>query len=327
MRTRGETAGEMRAYVLKRLALAAPTILGAITLVFFAMHLAPGDPVSLFIPPDLPPDKSEELQRQVNAKYGFDKPIYVQYVDYVGKLARFDFGTSLREGRSVTADLKRRIPHTLRLGLVSLALSSLIGISVGVISAVYRGRWIDNVSMLVALFGVSVPSFWLALMLILLFSVRMPILPPSGLGGAFLSRDGLSHMVLPVLVLGLGGAGGLARYTRSSMLEVINDDYVRTARAKGVTERVVILRHALRNALIPIVTLLGLSFGYILSGTVIVETVFAWPGIGRYLIDGVNGRDFPVVQATVLLIAIGFVFSNLITDLLLAYIDPRIRFS
>ena len=218
------------------------------------------------------------------------------------------------------------MPHTLRLGLASLAVSALLGITVGVISAIYRGRWVDHLSMVGALFGVSIPSFWLALMLILLFAVRLQWLPPSGLGDTTLSWDGLKHMVLPVLVLGLGGAGGLARYTRSSMLEVINRDYVRTARAKGLNERVTILRHALRNALIPVVTILGLNFGFMLSGAVIVETVFAWPGIGRYLIDGVNGRDFPVVQATVLLIAIGFVVGNLITDLLLVYIDPRIRF-
>jgi ABC-type dipeptide/oligopeptide/nickel transport system permease component len=163
-------------------------------------------------------------------------------------------------------------------------------------------------------------------MLILLFSVQLGWLPPSGLGGSVTSRDGISHLVLPVLVLALGSAGGLARYMRSSMLEVINQDYVRTARAKGAAEPIVILRHALRNALIPVVTILGLNFGFILSGAVIVERIFAWPGIGRYLIDGVNGRDFPVVQATVLLIAIGFVFGNLITDVLLVYIDPRIRY-
>jgi peptide/nickel transport system permease protein/oligopeptide transport system permease protein len=180
--------------------------------------------------------------------------------------------------------------------------------------------------MFLALLGVSMPSFWLALTLMLLFSVRLPWLPPSGLGGSAFSWDGIRHLILPVTVLTLGTAGGLARYTRSAMLEVINNDYVRTARAKGLADRVVIVRHALRNALIPIITILGLNFGFILSGAVIVETVFAWPGLGRYLVDGVNGRDFPVVQATVLLIAIGFVFGNLLTDLLLVYVDPRIRF-
>jgi peptide/nickel transport system permease protein len=316
----------MQQYIIKRLLLAVPTVFGAITLVFFAMHLAPGDPASLFIPPDLPPAESDELIKRINEKYGFDDPIYVQYYDYLRKLARFDLGESLREGSSVRDNLERKIPHTLRLGLVALAVSSVIGIGVGVVSAIYRGSLIDHLAMFLALLGVSMPSFWLALTLMLLFSVRVPWLPPSGLGGSILTWEGIRHLILPVTVLTLGTAGGLARYTRSAMLEVINNDYVRTARAKGLAARVVIVRHALRNALIPIVTILGLNFGFILSGAVVVETVFAWPGLGRYLIDGVNGRDFPVVQATVLLISIGFVVGNLLTDLLLVYIDPRIRF-
>ena len=315
----------MQQYILKRVLLAIPTVFGAVTLVFFAMQLAPGDPSSLFIPPDLPPDRSAELEKRVNEKYGFDDPIYVQYVRYLQKLVRFDLGESLRERTSVLDDLKSRLPHTLRLGLISLAISSALGISLGVISAIHRGTWLDNVTISLALLGVSIPSFWLALNLILLFSLRLPWLPPSGLGDSPWSWDGIKHMILPVTVLALGSAGGLARYTRSAMLEVINQDYVRTARAKGLATTTVIVRHALRNAWIPIVTLLGLNFGFVLSGAVIVETVFAWPGIGRYLILGVQGRDFPVVQATVLLISIGFVFGNLLTDLMLVYIDPRIR--
>ncbi len=316
----------MQRYIAKRLLLAIPTVLGAITLVFLAMQLAPGDPVALFIPPDLPPAETAELERLINEKYGFDDPLPVQYFSYLGQVARFDLGESLRQGTSVADDLRRRIPHTLRLGIAALTLSTVIGISAGVISAIRRGTWIDNVVMFVALLGVSMPSFWLALTLILIFAVQFQILPPSGLGESPWSMDGLRHMVLPVLVLALGSAGSLARYTRSAMLEVINLDYVRTARAKGLSGRFVVMRHAFRNALIPIITILGLNFGFILSGAVIVETVFAWPGIGRYLIEGINGRDFPVVQATVLLIAVGFVIGNLITDVMLAAIDPRIRF-
>lgn len=316
----------MQRYIAKRLVLAVPTVLGAITLVFIAIQLAPGDPVALFIPPDLPPADTAQLEQLINDKYGFDDPLPVQYVKYLQQLAQFDLGESLRQGTSVADDLRRRLPHTLRLGLAALALSTVIGVSAGVISAVRRGTWLDNAVMLVALLGVSMPSFWLALTLILLFAVQVQWLPPSGLGDAPWSLDGLRHMILPVLVLALGSGGSLARYTRSAMLEVINRDFVRTARAKGLSDRVVTIRHALRTALIPIITILGLNFGFILSGAVIVETVFAWPGIGRYLIDGINGRDFPVVQATVLLIAIGFVIGNLITDLLLAAADPRIRF-
>jgi ABC-type dipeptide/oligopeptide/nickel transport system permease component len=316
----------MQQYILKRLLLAIPTVFGAVTLVFFAMQAAPGNPIALFIPPDLPPTRTAEIEARINEKYGFDDPIHVQYVRYLKNLVKLDLGESLREKSFVKTDLERRIPHTLRLGLAAFIVSTALGIGIGVISAIYRGTIIDNVAMFVALVGVSVPSFWLALTMILLFSVRLPWLPPSGLGDEPYSIDGVRHTIMPVIVLALGSSGSLARYTRSSMLEVINDDYVRTARAKGLANRVVIIRHAFRNALIPIITILGLSFGFILSGAVVVETVFAWPGIGRYLIDGVNGRDFPVVQATVLLIAISFVIANLVTDLLLVYIDPRIRF-
>lgn len=316
----------MQQYILRRLLLAIPTVFGAISLVFFSMQMAPGDPTSLFIPPDLPPAQTDELIERVNEKYGFDDPLYVQYVRYMKSLVQFDLGDSLREKTSVERDLRKRLPHTLRLGISAFVLSTIIGVTVGVLSAIRRGTVIDHTFMFLALLGVSMPSFWLALMLILLFSVRLPWLPPSGLGDDPYSWSGIKHTIMPVLVLSLASAGTLARYTRSSMLEVINNDYVRTARAKGVSNRVVIMRHALRNALIPIVTVSGLSFGFIFSGAVIIETVFAWPGIGRYLVDGVNGRDFPVVQAAVLVIAISFVVVNLLTDLLLVVIDPRIRF-
>lgn len=317
----------MLPYIIRRVLLAIPTIFGAVTLVFFAMQLAPGDPTSLFIPPDLPPADTEKLIQEINAKYGFDDPIHVQYFNYLEKLVRLDLGDSLREGTPVGENILRRLPHTLRLGLTSLAVAAVIGIGLGIVAAVNRGKFLDNLTMFLALLGVSMPTFWMGLTLILIFAVRFSWLPPSGLAESPWSMDGIKHMILPVTVLALSSAGGLARYTRSAMLEVINQDYVRTARAKGVAERGVIFRHAFRNALVPIVTILGLNFGSVLSGAVIVETVFAWPGIGRYLIDGVNGRDFPVVQATVLLIAIGFVFGNLLTDILLVYVDPRIRFT
>jgi peptide/nickel transport system permease protein len=313
-------------YIFRRLSLAIPTILGAVTLVFFAMQLAPGDPASLFIPPDLPPGDSAALRERINDKYGFDDPLPVQYLRYLENLATFDLGQSLRQSTFVSDDLAQRLPYTLRLGLLALALSTVLGIVIGVVSAIFRGRWIDQALMFVALLGVSIPSYWLAFTMILFFSIQVSWLPPSGPADDPYSWDGLRHLAMPVTVLALGSAGALARYTRSAMLDVINRDYVRTARAKGLRERAVLLRHAFRNALVPIVTILGLNFGFVLSGAVIVETVFALPGIGRYLIDGVNGRDFPVVQATVLLIATGFVFGNLLTDILLAYLDPRIRY-
>lgn len=316
----------MGTYIVKRLLLAVPTVFGAVTLVFFAMQLAPGDPVALFIPPDLSGGASEELVAEIRARYGFDKPLYVQYADYLQRTVRLDFGTSLRQRTNVGEELVSRIWNTAQLGGLALLMSAVLGITLGAISAVKRGSWIDNLSMFGALFGIAMPSFWLALMLILVFALYWPILPASGFGGNLFSLDGAKHAVLPVVTLGLTGAGSLARYTRSSMLEVINKDYVRTARAKGLSENLVIVRHALRNALIPIIVLLGISFGNILSGAVIVETVFGWPGVGRYLVSGINGRDFPVVQATALVIAISFVLVNLLSDVLMAYVDPRIRY-
>ncbi|HEV2528175.1 MAG TPA: ABC transporter permease [Thermomicrobiales bacterium] len=316
----------MQRYILKRLSLAIPTILGAVTLVFFAMQLAPGDPASLFIPPDLPPADSAALEQRINEKYGFNDPLPAQYVRYLTNLATLDLGESLRQRTLVGDDLMDRLPYTLRLGVLALLVSAIIGIAIGVASAVFRGTWIDNILMFIALLGVSIPSYWLAFSLILLLSIQVNWLPPSGPAEDPYSWDGVKHLIMPVTVLALGSAGALARYTRASMLDVINRDFVRTARAKGLRERSVLMRHAFRNALVPVVTILGLNFGFVLSGAVIVETVFALPGIGRYLVDGVNGRDFPVVQATVLLIATGFVFGNLLTDILLAYLDPRIRF-
>jgi peptide/nickel transport system permease protein len=301
-------------------------VFGAVTLVFFSMHLAPGDPVNLFLPPDLPGAASEELIEETRARYGFDQPVYVQYFRYLERTVRLDFGTSLRQRTNVASDLQRRTMNTLELGLVSLAVSAIVGITLGVIAAVRRGTWIDNATMFGALFGIAMPNFWMALMLILVFALWIPILPPSGFGGTIFSAEGAKYAVLPVVTLGLSGAGIFARYTRSSMLEIINKDYVRTARAKGLTETMVVVRHALRNVWIPVITLFALSFGNILSGTVIVETVFGWPGIGRYLVSGINGRDFPVVQGTVLVIAVGFVLANLIADILVAYVDPRVRY-
>ena len=316
----------MQRYIMMRLSLAVPTILGAVTLVFFAMQLAPGDPASLFIPPDLPPADSAALEKRINDKYGFDDPLPVQYGRYLANLATFDLGESLREGTLISNDLKARFPHTLRLGIGAMIVSTLLGITIGLISAIFRGTWLDRIMMLIALIGVSIPSYWLAFSLILLLSIQVAWLPPSGLGQDPTSWDGLRHLIMPVLVLSLGTAGALARYTRASMLDVINRDYIRTARAKGVRERTVMLGHAFRNALVPVVTILGLNIGFLLSGAVIVESVFALPGVGRYLVDGVNGRDFPVVQAAVLMIATIFVLGNLLTDILIAYLDPRIRY-
>ncbi len=310
----------MRNYIVKRLLLAIPTILGAITLVWFGMQAAPGGPAVMFVPPDFQGTEAAEYLAKINEKYGFNDPLPIQYLRYMRNTLQLDFGTSLRTLRPVTDDLARRVPNTARLGLAAFLLAAALGISIGVLAAIKRGTWMDNILMVFALAGVAMPNFWFAYVLILVFALYVQVLPPSGLGGA-------KHMIMPTIVLGYTSAGYLARYVRSSMLEVINNDYVRTARAKGLSERNVILKHALRNGLLPVVNVLGINLAFILGGSVIVETVFAWPGVGLYLIDGVNGRDFPVVQGAVLLIATSVVLVNLFTDVMLVYVDPRIRYA
>ncbi len=309
----------MHKYIVRRLLLAIPTILGAITLVWFAMQAAPGDPALMFVPPDFQGEDAEAYLEKINEKYGFNDPLPLQYLRYMGNTLRFDFGTSLRTLRPVSEDLVRRVPNSVRLGVAAFLLAMAIGIPLGVLAAIKRGTWVDSALMVFALVGVSMPSFWFAYVLILLFGLYIPILPPSGLGG-------VKHMILPTFVLGYGSAGSLTRYVRSSMLEVINQDFVRTARSKGVSERNVLIKHALRNGLLPVVNVLGINLAFILAGSIIIESVFAWPGVGLYLFDGVQGRDFPVVQGACLLIAASVVLVNLLTDVMLVLVDPRIRF-
>lgn len=316
----------MSTYLLKRLLMVVPTVWGAVTLVFLAIHLAPGDPIQLYIPPDFPVNASPERVAELRARLGLDRPLLEQYTSFLSGVVRGDLGTSLQHRNSVAQGLLERLPNTLQLGILSLAIAVALGVTVGIVSAVRRGTWLDNVAMTLALFGVSIPNFWLGMLLMQLVGLHWPILPPSGFGGSIFTAEGLRYALLPAITIGISGAGGLARYTRSSMLDVLNEDYVRTARSKGLSERLVVYKHALRNALIPIITLLGLSFGSMLSGAVIVETVFGWPGVGRYLVTGISNRDFPVVQGAVLVIAVGFVLANLITDLVYGLVDPRIRY-
>jgi peptide/nickel transport system permease protein len=316
----------VKSYLIKRLLMVIPTVFGAVTLVFLAIHLAPGDPIALYIPPDFPVNATPERVAELRARVGLDRPLHVQYVSFIAGVFRGDLGTSLQHRNSVAEGLLDRLPNTLQLGVLSLAIAVVLGVTVGVVSAIRRGTWLDNVAMTLALFGVSIPNFWLGMLLMQLVGLHWPILPPSGFGGSIFTAEGLRYALLPAITIGISGAGGLARYTRSSMLDVLNEDYVRTARSKGLSERRVVYKHALRNALIPIITLLGLSFGSMLSGAVIVETVFGWPGLGRYLVTGISNRDFPVVQGVVLVIAVGFVLANLITDVVYGFVDPRIRY-
>ena len=305
--------------------LAVPTILGVVTAVFLLIRLVPGDVVTymLGLEGSLPQGRVEDLKRL----FGVDRPLHVQYADYVGNVVRGNLGKSLRTGRPVGPELARRFPVTIQLALMGLLAAIAIGVPIGILAALRRGRLADYLATTFVLIGLSVPSFWLAILLILFFALRLGWLPPTGFIslGESLSEN-LRHMLLPALSLGLILAAASTRIVRSSLLEVLERQYIRTARAKGLRESAVVLRHALRNALIPVVTVIGLQFGTLLGGTVIIEQIFSLPGIGRYALEGINLRDYPVVQGAVLAIALAFVLVNLFVDLCYGFIDPRIRY-
>jgi peptide/nickel transport system permease protein/oligopeptide transport system permease protein len=280
------------------------------------MRAVPGDPARLIAGPEATQAELEAVRRE----WGLDAPLPVQYLQYLGRVARGDLGESIRSRRPVTAELAARFPNTLRLALASLLIMTVLGVSVGILAATHQNTFLDYTSMTVALVGISMPIFWLGLMLMLLFSLYLGWLPATG-------KDGPMHLVLPAITLGTALTAVVARITRASMLEVLRQDYIRTARAKGLSERVVVWAHALRNALIPTVTVVGLNFGGLLSGAVLTETVFAWPGIGRLIVDAIEMRDYPVVQGAVLLVAVTYSLVNLIVDVAYAFIDPRIRYA
>ncbi len=327
----------MTRYLLRRLLGAIPLVLGVATVVFFVIQLAPGDPANLVLSPGM----DEAVIEQTRENLGLNDPLPVQYVKWLGSLAQGDLGYSLNQRRPVAAVIGDALPNTLLLSALALGIAFLVGIGVGVVQAVRPYSVPDSVLSVVALFFYSMPSFWLALMLILVFSYlarnvwELPIwFPSSGIRSSDFDLmspgeqlvDRVRHMVLPVTALWLVLAAGVARYTRGSLLEVVGQDYVRTARAKGLPERTVILKHALRNALIPVVTLLGLYLPVLFSGTVFIETIFAWPGMGKTIFDAIGARDYPVVMASSLIFAGMVVVGNLIADLLYALVDPRIRY-
>lgn len=298
----------------RRLLLLVPTVLGVLTLVFFLVHLIPGDPVELML--------GETAARadlaQLRADLGLDRPLGEQYARFLGGLAHGDLGRSFFYRKPVAAVIGGALPSTALLALAALVVALLIALPIGILAAVHRDRLTDRLAMIGSLLGVSMPNFWLGPLLIILFSFRLGWLPVSG-------REGPASLVLPALTLGFALAAILARMTRASMLDVLGEDYLRTARAKGVSERVVILRHALRNALLPVVTIVGLQFGALLSGAVITENVFAWPGVGTLLIQAITARDYPLVQGCVLVISLSYVLVNFLTDVLYSLIDPRVR--
>ncbi len=306
----------MAQYVARRLLALIPILLGVSIVVFLMMRLVPGDPARQALGAEATGDEVQLLRHQ----WGLDQPLPIQYVYWLGRAVQGDFGRSTVSRVPVTQEILTRLPATLELAVASMLISIVLGLSFGVVAAVRHDTLFDRLSMIAALVGVCTPSFWLGLMLLLLFAVSLQWLPAFGGGD-------LKHMILPALTLGVGASAIIARVTRSSMLEVLGEDYVRTARAKGLVERQVILAHALKNAFIPIITILGLEFGGLLSGAIIAESVFAYPGLGLLLVNSINNRDFPVVQGALLLFAVQFVLVNLVVDVLYAWINPRITYS
>ena len=307
----------MDKYVLRRVIIIFPTTLAVVTLVFLILHLAPGDPARIGLGQVA---TSEDIER-AQAQLGLDKPLLVQYGLFLVRMVRGDLGTSFITHEPVAGLILSRLPVTLQLTFMAMLLSTIVGVTAGIISAVRRNTVYDYLTLTAAVIGYCTPNFWLALLLILVFSVNLRWLPSLGKQ----SLD-LKYMILPTLSLSAPLIAIIARLTRAGMLEVINSDYVRTARAKGLAERAVITRHALRNSLIPVVTVLGLQLGSLLGGTVVVETIFSWPGIGWLLFSGISQRDYPVVQGVVLFYSVVFMFVTLAVDLGYSYLDPRVRY-
>jgi ABC-type dipeptide/oligopeptide/nickel transport system permease component len=302
-------------YVLRRLALSLVAMLGVITIVFGLLH-ASGDPATLLVSQEATQDDIDRMRRA----YGLDQPLSIQYARFVARAVRGDLGFSYRQGLPVAELIVERLPATFELALAGLAVAVLLGVPLGLLAAARHGSAADTAAMSVALLGTSVPSFWLGLVLIIIFGVKLSWLPVSGYGG-------LRHLLMPAFVLGGFYAAQLGRLTRTSLLEVLAQDFVRTARAKGLAARAVWLKHVLRNAALPVLTVLGLDFGRMLGGAVVVETIFAWPGMGRLAVQAVLGRDFPVVQGAAIMGAAVFLTVNLIIDLFYGWIDPRLRAS
>lgn len=304
----------MYKYILKRILLLIPVILGVSFLVFTIMSFTPGDPAQLILGESAPKQAVEQLRLEM----GLNDPFIVQYFRFVKNAMVGNFGQSYTTGRAVFGEIFSRFPNTLILAVLGTIIAICIGIPLGILSATRQYTLVDSISMIGALLGVSMPVFWLGLMLILTFAVNLRWLPSGGF-------TGFKSLILPSITLGVGSAAIITRMTRSSMLEVIRQDYIRTARAKGVSEKVVISKHALKNALIPVITVAGLQFGGLLGGAVLTESVYSWPGVGRMMVDAIRQKDTPMVLAAVIFLAITFSIVNLVVDILYAYVDPRIK--
>ncbi|MBW1666823.1 MAG: ABC transporter permease [Deltaproteobacteria bacterium] len=302
-------------YVVKRLLSTIPVLIGISLLLFFMLRMLPGDPAQVLAGQMATPQEIELIRHQL----GLDKPIHIQYAYFLGRLIHFDLGRSARTQNPVTEEIWARLPNTVLLAVVAITLACIFGIPAGIISAVRPYTWIDYLVTSSALFGISMPVFWLGLMLVVVFSVMLHWLPAGGTGS-------WKHVILPSFTLAAFVVAFIARMTRSTMMEVLSQDYTTTARSKGLKERVVVTKHALRNALIPIITVVGLQFGLLLGGAVLTETVFAWPGIGRLIVDSILARDYPMIQGTILVFGLLYILVNLVVDLIYAWVDPRIRY-
>ena len=309
----------MLKYILKRLLLVFVVVLGVTVVTFSAMQSAPGDPAEMIAVARYGEDLTQEEIEWVRVTEGLDAPVYIQYLGWLGHILRLDLGKSLITYEDVLEEILTRFPATLVLTISSLILSLLIALPIGIISAIRKNTIVDNACMTGALLGVSMPNFWLGLLLIWLFALSLGLLPSFGYGS-------IKHLILPTITLGTSMAAITTRLTRSSMLDVLNQDYIVTAKAKGLDEKTILLKHALKNAMLPVITFVGLQLGFLLGGAVIVETIFAWPGIGKLLVDSIYARDFALIQGCVLFIAVIFALANLAVDILYAYLDPRIRY-
>lgn len=334
----------MWAYVLRRIMLASIAIFGVLVIVFILSHVIPGDPIAAILGPQAPDSVIEDLR----ARWGLDRPLYEQFIRFVGLLLRGDLGRSLATNRPVARDLREFFPATIELATTAILVGVIAGLTVGIVSAVAHGRWIDHVVRFLSLIGLSMPVFWLGLILLLLFYARLGLLPGPGQLDIFIARpptvtgmitvdallardmgvlrNALGHLLLPAVVLGSHALVGIARITRASMLEVLGQDYIKVARAKGLGERTVILRHALKNALLPIITVIGIYYGGLLEGAVLTETVFAWPGLGRYATHAILSQDFAAIMGVTILIALVFSLANLVVDLAYGLLNPKIRY-
>ncbi|MFP5270139.1 ABC transporter permease [Coleofasciculus sp.] len=335
----------MTYYIIKRLLNLLPVLLGITLLVFLFLHLIPGDPATVMLGERATPEQVEALREQL----GLNQPLPLQYLTFINNLLHLDFGTSIISGIPIIDEVRTRFPATFELSLAAMIVAVILGIPAGVLAAVYKNRPADNVTMIGSLLGVSMPVYWLGLLLIYLFAITLNWFPPSGrisieAGLSFqpitgfylldailkldinLLQDVLSHLILPALTLGTIPLAILARITRSSLLEVLSQDYIRTARAKGIPEHWVIIRHGLKNALLPVVTIIGLQFGTLLGGAILTETIFSWPGIGSWIYEGILARDYPIVQGGVVVVSIIFVLVNLVVDISYALVDPRIKY-